>query len=96
MALPAVLKGDADVDNDVDIYDAYAVLMYHSHHAVGEKDYTFCDDPELEAAILEQVDIDKDGDITMYDAYWILIYSSYHSLGIDMSWEELLPATKVQ
>lgn len=85
-----LLKGDTNQNGDVDIDDAYQTLLYYANHMAGYRDYTFTEDPELEAQIVAQVDIDEDGEITIQDAFLILLYYANRSAGNDVSWEMLL------
>lgn len=86
----AVLRGDADRNGEIEIADAFQVLLYSSMHSAGDESYTFQENPVIEAEILRQVDIDGDGEIAIADAFYILMYNSRISAGdTDVTWEEL-------
>lgn len=88
VVLPTV-KGDADMDGEITMDDAFAVLQYYSKHAAGNDSYQFTDNAEAEAELLKLVDIDGDGSITLDDAFYILSYYSYHAAGRDAAWEDV-------
>lgn len=87
----SALRGDVDMDEKITMDDAYQTLIYASHHALGENDYTFTTDETLEPIACQAADVDEDGDVDMTDAYYILVYSSYVSLGEEKDWSELIP-----
>lgn len=69
--LATVSIGDANQDGEIDAVDAHAVLVYYTEEIV-DKEYTLCDDLELEVRIVVAMDIDQDGDLDADDAYLIL------------------------
>ncbi len=86
------LTGDVDRDGEVTMDDAYQTLIYDSHMALGDLDYSFTgnmDSAEETAAVLA-ADVDENGEINMQDAYYILLYTSYLSMGVEVDWYDLI------
>lgn len=84
------MVGDADMNGEITLNDAYLVLMYNSHRAIGDLDYVYNEDMLINIHLLRLTDIDKDGEITLQDAYVILMYTSMEAIGMPKTWEELL------
>lgn len=83
-------KGDVDLDSDVDINEAYAILLFYANKQVNNP-ASFHDDAELNTCIIAQAaDIDEDGMITINDAYLTLCYYAHQQVGLDITWENLL------
>ncbi len=94
------MKGDAQLDGDVDMDDAFDTLQYYSSSAAG-KTVTFTDgsDELLEKLAFYVSDIDteskagkktEDAEISMDDAFNILQYVSYRAAGKDVVWSDVI------
>ena len=94
------MKGDTQLDGDVDMDDAFDTLQYYSSSAAG-KTVTFTDgsDELLEKLAFYVSDIDteskagkktKDAEISMDDAFNILQYVSYRAAGKDVVWSDVI------
>ena len=94
------LKGDTQLDGDVDMDDAFDTLQYYSSSAAG-KAVTFTDgsDELLEKLAFYVSDVDteskagkktEDGEISMDDAFNILQYISYKAAGKDVVWSDVI------
>ena len=94
------MKGDAQLDGDVDMDDAFDTLQYYSSSAAG-KTVTFTDgsDELLEKLAFYVSDIDTeskagkktdDAEISMDDAFNILQYVSYRAAGKDVVWSDVI------
>ena len=94
------MKGDAQLDGDVDMDDAFDTLQYYSSSAAG-KTVTFTDgsDELLEKLAFYVSDIDteskagkktEDAEISMDDAFNILQYTSYKAAGKDVAWSDVI------
>ena len=94
------MKGDTQLDGDVDMDDAFDTLQYHSSNAAG-KTVTFTDgsDELLEKLAFYVSDIDteskagkktEDAEISMDDAFNILQYTSYKAAGKDVVWSDVI------
>ena len=94
------MKGDTQLDGDVDMDDAFDTLQYHSSNAAG-KTVTFTDgsDELLEKLAFYVSDIDteskagkktEDAEISMDDAFNILQYVSYRAAGKDVVWSDVI------
>jgi hypothetical protein len=57
---------------------------------VGDEEYLFSEDPEVQAAILEMLDIDGNGVLDADDAYLILLYYAQQAVGGNPSWDDLV------
>ena len=86
--LPTV-KGDADLDGNITIDDAFLVLQYYSQHSAGNDSFRFNDNDAMEAQLLKLLDIDNNGEIGIQDAFLVLSYYSYQSTGKNVTWEDL-------
>lgn len=86
--LPTV-KGDADLDGNITIDDAFLVLQYYSQHSAGNDSFRFNDNDVMEAQLLKLLDIDNNGEIGIQDAFLVLSYYSYQSAGKNVTWEDL-------
>ena len=86
--LPTV-KGDADLDGNITIDDAFLVLQYYSQHSAGNDSFRFNDNDAMEAQLLKLLDIDNNGEIGIQDAFLVLSYYSYQSAGKNVTWEDL-------
>lgn len=86
--LPTV-KGDADLDGNITIDDAFLVLQYYSQHSAGNDSFRFNDNDAIEAQLLKLLDIDNNGEIGIQDAFLVLSYYSYQSAGKEVTWEDL-------
>jgi hypothetical protein len=84
-----VSEGDANQDGEINADDAYQVLCYYATLSVGDS-YSFSDDPDTQAAILEALDINGDGIINTDDAYLILLYYAQQAVGGNPSWDDLV------
>jgi hypothetical protein len=60
---------------------------------VGDEEYLFSEDSEVQAAILEMLDIDGNGVLDADDAYLILLYYAEKSVGGSPDWDTLLQET---
>ena len=94
------MKGDAQLDGDVDMDDAFDTLQYYSSSAAG-KTVTFTDgsDELLEKLAFYVSDVDteskagkktEDAEISMDDAFNILQYVSYRAAGKDVAWSDVI------
>ena len=94
------MKGDTQLDGDVDMDDAFDTLQYYSSSAAG-KTVTFTDgsDELLEKLAFYVSDIDteskagkktEDAEISMDDAFNILQYISYKAAGKDVVWSDVI------
>ena len=94
------MKGDTQLDGDVDMDDAFDTLQYYSSSAAG-KTVTFTDgsDELLEKLAFYVSDIDTeskagkktdDAEISMDDAFNILQYVSYRAAGKDVVWSDVI------
>lgn len=94
------MKGDAQLDGDVDMDDAFDTLQYYSSSAAG-KTVTFTDgsDELLEKLAFYVSDVDteskagkktEDAEISMDDAFNILQYISYKAAGKDVAWSDVI------
>ena len=94
------MKGDTQLDGDVDMDDAFDTLQYYSSNAAG-KTVTFTDgsDELLEKLAFYVSDIDteskagkktEDAEISMDDAFNILQYVSYRAAGKDVVWSDVI------
>lgn len=94
------MKGDTQLDGDVDMDDAFDTLQYHSSNAAG-KTVTFTDgsDELLEKLAFYVSDVDTeskagkktdDAEISMDDAFNILQYVSYRAAGKDVVWSDVI------
>ena len=94
------MKGDTQLDGDVDMDDAFDTLQYYSSSAAG-KAVTFTDgsDELLEKLAFYVSDIDTeskagkktdDAEISMDDAFNILQYVSYRAAGKDVVWSDVI------
>lgn len=94
------MKGDTQLDGDVDMDDAFDTLQYYSSNAAG-KTVTFTDgsDELLEKLAFYVSDIDTeskagkktdDAEISMDDAFNILQYVSYRAAGKDVVWSDVI------
>ena len=94
------MKGDTQLDGDVDMDDAFDTLQYYSSSAAG-KAVTFTDgsDELLEKLAFYVSDIDteskagkktEDAEISMDDAFNILQYVSYRAAGKDVVWSDVI------
>ena len=98
------IKGDTQLDGDVDMDDAFDTLQYYSYNAAGRTP-TLTDgkDENLEklAYFLSDVDTEStagknEGNktLSMDDAFNILQYYSYRAAGRNMAWPEVVPSLK--
>ena len=94
------MKGDTQLDGDVDMDDAFDTLQYYSSSAAG-KTVTFTDgsDELLEKLAFYVSDVDteskagkktEDAEISMDDAFNILQYVSYRAAGEDVVWSDVI------
>lgn len=94
------MKGDTQLDGDVDMDDAFDTLQYYSSSAAG-KAVTFTDgsDELLEKLAFYVSDVDteskagkktEDAEISMDDAFNILQYVSYRAAGKDVVWSDVI------
>ena len=83
------VKGDADLDGNITIDDAFLVLQYYSQHSAGNDSFRFNDNDAMEAQLLKLLDIDNNGEIGIQDAFLVLSYYSYQSAGKNVTWEDL-------
>ena len=94
------MKGDTQLDGDVDMDDAFDTLQYYSSSAAG-KTVTFTDgsDELLEKLAFYVSDVDteskagkktEDAEISMDDAFNILQYTSYKAAGKDVVWSDVI------
>lgn len=94
------MKGDTQLDGDVDMDDAFDTLQYYSSSAAG-KTVTFTDgsDELLEKLAFYVSDIDteskagkktEDAEISMDDAFNILQYVSYRAASKDVVWSDVI------
>ena len=94
------MKGDTQLDGDVDMDDAFDTLQYYSSSAAG-KAVTFTDgsDELLEKLAFYVSDVDteskagkktEDAEISMDDAFNILQYTSYKAAGKDVAWSDVI------
>lgn len=94
------MKGDTQLDGDVDMDDAFDTLQYYSSSAAG-KTVTFTDgsDELLEKLAFYVSDVDteskagkktEDAEISMDDAFNILQYVSYRAAGKDVAWSDVI------
>ena len=94
------MKGDTQLDGDVDMDDAFDTLQYYSSSAAG-KTVTFTDgsDELLEKLAFYVSDVDteskagkktEDAEISMDDAFNILQYTSYKAAGKDVAWSDVI------
>lgn len=94
------MKGDTQLDGDVDMDDAFDTLQYYSSSAAG-KAVTFTDgsDELLEKLAFYVSDVDTeskagkktdDAEISMDDAFNILQYVSYRAAGKDVAWSDVI------
>ena len=94
------MKGDTQLDGDVDMDDAFDTLQYYSSSAAG-KTVTFTDgsDELLEKLAFYVSDVDteskagkktEDAEISMDDAFNILQYISYKAAGKDVVWSDVI------
>ena len=94
------MKGDTQLDGDVDMDDAFDTLQYYSSSAAG-KTVTFTDgsDELLEKLVFYVSDVDteskagkktEDAEISMDDAFNILQYVSYRAAGKDVVWSDVI------
>ena len=94
------MKGDTQLDGDVDMDDAFDTLQYYSSSAAG-KAVTFTDgsDELLEKLAFYVSDVDteskagkktEDAEISMDDAFNILQYTSYKAAGKDIVWSDVI------
>ena len=94
------MKGDTQLDGDVDMDDAFDTLQYYSSSAAG-KTVTFTDgsDELLEKLAFYVSDVDTeskagkktdDAEISMDDAFNILQYVSYRAAGKDVAWSDVI------
>ena len=94
------MKGDTQLDGDVDMDDAFDTLQYYSSSAAG-KAVTFTDgsDELLEKLAFYVSDVDteskagkktEDAEISMDDAFNILQYTSYKAAGKDVVWSDVI------
>ena len=94
------MKGDTQLDGDVDMDDAFDTLQYYSSSAAG-KTVTFTDgsDELLEKLAFYVSDVDteskagkktEDAEISMDDAFNILQYVSYRAAGKDVVWSDVI------
>ncbi|WP_443965290.1 hypothetical protein, partial [Ruminococcus sp.] len=94
------MKGDTQLDGDVDMDDAFDTLQYYSSSAAG-KTVTFTDgsDELLEKLVFYVSDVDteskagkktEDAEISMDDAFNILQYVSYRAAGKDVAWSDVI------
>ena len=94
------MKGDTQLDGDVDMDDAFDTLQYYSSSAAG-KTVTFTDgsDELLEKLAFYVSDVDTeskagkktdDAEISMDDAFNILQYVSYRAAGKDVVWSDVI------
>ncbi len=85
-----LLRGDINLDGEIDPTDAYLLLVYYANLQLGT-DPVLNADPEINAALLERVaDINGDGEIDPTDAYYVLTYYAKSQLGTAPTWEEIL------
>lgn len=91
---PELMRGDANMDGNVNLDDAVVVLKYYSMKGAS-MDVTLLEvngleaDEALEAALFAAVDIDGDGAISLTDASYILSYYAYKAASLDVTWEQL-------
>ncbi|WP_455249779.1 hypothetical protein [Ruminococcus sp.] len=94
------MKGDTQLDGDVDMDDAFDTLQYYSSSAAG-KTVTFTDgsDELLEKLAFYVSDVDteskagkktEDAEISLDDAFNILQYVSYRAAGKDVVWSDVI------
>ena len=94
------MKGDTQLDGDVDMDDAFDTMQYYSSSAAG-KTVTFTDgsDELLEKLAFYVSDVDteskagkktEDAEISMDDAFNILQYVSYRVAGKDVVWSDVI------
>ena len=98
------IKGDAQLDGDVDMDDSFEVLQYYSYSAAGRfPTLTDGKDANLEKLAYFLADIDtesklgkNEGDtaLSMDDAFNILQYVSYRAAGRNMTWPDVVPSLK--
>jgi hypothetical protein len=99
------LKGDTDLDGDVDTDDAYEDLLYYANAALSEDDLAFDtvgnDDALLARLAYLVADVTSEGKqghdekdkgilIDTNDAYYQLVYYAATSIGYDVNWVDVL------
>ena len=91
---PSAMMGDVNQNNRIDANDAYEILMFTSYLSLGDSDYTFTKDGDMEKEVLLRrlADVDKDNTITMQDAFFVLLYNSHIAMGDhNIQWKDLIP-----
>ncbi len=99
------LKGDTDLDGDVDTDDAYEDLLYYANAALSEDDLAFDtvgnDDALLARLAYLVADVTSEGKqghdekdkgilVDTNDAYYQLVYYAATALGYDVNWVDVL------
>ena len=83
------LRGDADLNGQVNAMDAMAVLICYNLEAVLEEPGNLSEQAKAAA------DVDGSGTVDTHDALLILRYTNLSMLGEDITWEDLIqPAGK--
>ena len=98
------IKGDAQLDGDVDMDDSFEVLQYYSYSAAGRfPTLTDGKDANLEKLAYFLADIDTESTagknegnktLSMDDAFNLLQYVSYRAAGRNLSWPDVVPSLK--
>ncbi len=89
LTVGAPLKGDVNLDGNVDITDASLVLKYYAHIGAGI-DFAFSEEENTNQLMIKLADIDEDGIISITDAGYILTYYARTGAGIDAAWEDII------
>lgn len=104
------MKGDTNLDGEVDTNDAFYVLQYYAAVRAGQEAPPIAgidtsDNPLLQKLLYYVSDINTesklgadsdDAVLDTYDAFWQLQYYSQHSAGnVDITWDEVLESTPV-
>ncbi len=98
------VKGDANLNGEVEISDANAALVYYAQHAAGN-DETFSNltsnDSSLETLMYFLTDVDTestagkdsgDDSLSIMDANYILVYYAQDAAGNKPEWTTLIPS----
>ena len=98
------IKGDAQLDGDVDMDDSFEVLQYYSYKAAGRfPTLTDGTDENLEKLAYFLADVDTESKLgknedekalSMDDAFNILQFVSYRAAGRDTTWPDVVTSLK--
>ena len=99
------VKGDADLNETVDTFDAYYVLQYYAAKSAGFNDAKLLndnDDPMLEVLAYFLADVDTESKagtdtagkiLDTFDAYYVLdFYASLSAGHSEVTWPEIIPS----